>query len=221
MTNVDALKKLYIELGGNKEDIANIETSADMIEVLANIAGGTIELPAVSSTDNGDVLTVVSGKWAKAELPVELPAVTTSDEGNALIVSSEGKWAKEAIPSQLPAVTSADEGDVLTVDSEGKWAKASTESDVLKVTTSGNPSSPTLSATYKDIDDALDAGKFVYLMSTYDNNQMFYLRNGESSGAPMVFFGFTFASTTITVKTFTLTSTNELTIASYTFTSAA
>lgn len=124
MTTIDALKNLYVELGGNLKDVENINVIPKMIDALSEIAGSTIELPGVTVEDNGDVLTVVDGKWAKAEAPKELPAVTSTDEGNALIVDSEGKWAKSAIPSQLPAVTSADAGDVLTVDSEGKWAKA-------------------------------------------------------------------------------------------------
>ena len=123
MTTIQALQDLYAALGGTASDVENINTIPAMLNALAEIAGSTIELPAVSSTDNGDILTVVEGKWAKAEAPEELPAVTTSDEGDALIVDSEGKWAKSAIPSQLPAVTSADEGDALIVDSEGKWAK--------------------------------------------------------------------------------------------------
>lgn len=123
MTTIQALQDLYAALGGTASDVENINTIPAMLNALAEIAGSTIELPAVSSTDNGDILTVVEGKWAKAEAPEELPAVTTSDEGDALIVDSEGKWAKSAIPSQLPAVTSADAGDALIVDSEGKWAK--------------------------------------------------------------------------------------------------
>ena len=37
------------------------------------------ELPTVTSDDNGDVLTVVSGKWAKADPTVELPTKPTTD----------------------------------------------------------------------------------------------------------------------------------------------
>lgn len=71
MTNVDALKALYAALGGSADDVANIVTTAEMIAAIAThvSGGGAAELPAVTTADNGKVLTVVSGKWAAAALP--------------------------------------------------------------------------------------------------------------------------------------------------------
>lgn len=92
-TTVNELKELYESLGGTPSDVAGITTIPDMIAALAEVAGTTIELPAVSSTDNGDVLTVVSGKWAKADPPTELPAVSSADNGKILGVSG-GEWRK-------------------------------------------------------------------------------------------------------------------------------
>lgn len=68
---IDALRALYVALGGSADDVANINIIPDMINALAALvsSGATAELPKVSSTDNGKVLTVVSGKWAKAALP--------------------------------------------------------------------------------------------------------------------------------------------------------
>lgn len=68
---VDALKALYVALGGSATDVANITLIPDMVNAIAALvqSGGTAELPSVKSTDNGKVLTVVSGKWAAADLP--------------------------------------------------------------------------------------------------------------------------------------------------------
>ena len=70
MTNVEALKGLYIALGGNAADFT-ADTIADAINLISTVAATAVsaELPKVTATDNGKVLTVVSGKWQKAALP--------------------------------------------------------------------------------------------------------------------------------------------------------
>ena len=71
MTTVEALKDLYVALGGDASDVANITTNDAIAEALAAIAPTAIAsvLPKVTSSDNGKVLMVVSGKWQKANLP--------------------------------------------------------------------------------------------------------------------------------------------------------
>ena len=104
MTTVDALKALYVALGGSATDtysdiangiaVANYVLIPDVIQAItkkASTAG--IELPAVTAADDGDVLTVVNGKWAKADAPKELPAVTAEDNGSVLKVV-DGAWDK-------------------------------------------------------------------------------------------------------------------------------
>lgn len=71
---------------------------------------GTPALPAVSSTDNGNVLTVVNGKWAKAPVASQLTAVTAADNGDVLSVSS-GAWAKAAAPIVYASITADTTGD--------------------------------------------------------------------------------------------------------------
>ena len=80
-------------------------------------------LPSVSSTDNGKILKVANGKWAKGNETVELPSVTGTDNGKILKVSN-GEWSKESETVELPAVTADDNGKVLMVV-EGVWAVAS------------------------------------------------------------------------------------------------
>lgn len=74
-STVEALKALYVALGGSADDVANITLIPDMINAIATVAAtvataaNTKELPAVKAADNDKVLTVVSGKWAAANLP--------------------------------------------------------------------------------------------------------------------------------------------------------
>lgn len=102
-TTVEALKGLYVAFGGSLTDhysdiagnvnVSNYVLIPDCIKALAKIATSAgIELPAVTSEDNGNVLTVVEGKWAKAAAPKELPAVTAEDNGDVLKVV-DGEWA--------------------------------------------------------------------------------------------------------------------------------
>lgn len=54
-------------------------------EAVANASGGGSELPVVTSDDNGDVLTVVEGAWAKAvPLPVAYVIPGTYADGDVI-----------------------------------------------------------------------------------------------------------------------------------------
>lgn len=68
---LDALRNLYVALGGSADDVANLVIIPDLINAIATQAATATasELPKVTSSDNGKVLTVVSGKWNKADLP--------------------------------------------------------------------------------------------------------------------------------------------------------
>ena len=71
-----------------------------MRDIMTDIAQREMDsnLPAVTGSDNGKILTVVEGVLDKAAATVELPAVTSSDAGKVLTVSAEGKWVAAALP---------------------------------------------------------------------------------------------------------------------------
>lgn len=65
MGNVEALKALYVALGGSAEDVENLTLNSEVIAAIAGIADGIAGgiLPEVTDADDGKVLTVVDGKW--------------------------------------------------------------------------------------------------------------------------------------------------------------
>lgn len=66
MTIVEALKALYVALGGDADDVANVSLTAEMIAAIATVLPkDTAYLPEVDAADNGDMLKVVEGKWQK------------------------------------------------------------------------------------------------------------------------------------------------------------
>lgn len=79
-TTVEALKAIYLSLGGELTDtyddiaggiaVGDYVTIPDVSNAIAQRAASAgIELPSVTSSDNGKVLSVVSGKWNKADAP--------------------------------------------------------------------------------------------------------------------------------------------------------
>lgn len=73
-TNIDALKALYVALGGTANEFT-AQSIPDAITQIATVAAAVTtaanakELPTVKAANNGQVLTVVSGAWAAANLP--------------------------------------------------------------------------------------------------------------------------------------------------------
>lgn len=67
--NVKALKGLYVVLGGDVTDVADVITIDGMINAIADLidtSGIEGTLPAVTATENGKIMKVVDGKWALA-----------------------------------------------------------------------------------------------------------------------------------------------------------
>ena len=65
MGNVEALKALYVAMGGDAEDVENLTLNAEIINALASIAQNIVGglLPEVTAADDGKTLQVVDGKW--------------------------------------------------------------------------------------------------------------------------------------------------------------
>lgn len=71
---VDALKALYVALGGSADTVANMVIIPDVIGAIATLvsAGLPGTLPEVKAADEGKVLTVnSSGEWVAADLPAD------------------------------------------------------------------------------------------------------------------------------------------------------
>lgn len=85
---------------------------------------GTLYATVFFPTNDGQMLklTLTEGEGVISETEPELPAVTSSENGQVLKVVN-GAWTAADAPSGLPAVTGADNGKVLTVSS-GAWAAA-------------------------------------------------------------------------------------------------
>lgn len=115
-TIVEALKDLYVALGGSSSDVSGLSLNPDVIEKMATLvtSGALKELPSLTG-NAGKVLKVASGasgvEWADEKK--ELPAVSAEDNGDVLTVV-EGAWAKAA-PSGGDIIT--DMTEYTTIDS--------------------------------------------------------------------------------------------------------
>lgn len=106
-SNTDALKLLYLSIGGEGDE--NLTVIPDIIntiaERVAQISQTASEnaLPDVTEANNGQVLTVVDGAWAAADAPKELPVVTADNNGDVLTVVN-GAWAADTPEPPEPPV---------------------------------------------------------------------------------------------------------------------
>ena len=118
----------------------------EWVRAVAEEAGADV-LPSVSGSNNGQVLTVVSGEWAAANPPA----------------------------SGIPAPASPSNGDVLTYDSTGSaWVAAAPGgggANILFLTEDDDTGE--LSETYATIESALEAGTIVIIKFIKENGCVF------------------------------------------------
>lgn len=122
INTVESLRGLYVALGGNISEVANLTTIPELLTEISTVAqAAATELPAVKPADNGKVLTVVNSKWAKADLPT-----AASDKLGGIKVGSGLAIADGVLSASggLPAVTADDKNKVLAVNNSGNWAKS-------------------------------------------------------------------------------------------------
>jgi len=108
MANInDALKRLFLKLGGDPDDLKDDVSVEDYIDNLGEVLCGA-ELPPVSGSDNGKVLTVSSGKWA-----AEQPASPTSYELTGSYYISEHPELSINMPSGLTRISMCTSGKAI------------------------------------------------------------------------------------------------------------
>lgn len=61
MTNIEALKDLYVAMGGDADNFT-AQTNPEALELIKTVL--PVGLPKVSATNNGKILKVVNGEWA-------------------------------------------------------------------------------------------------------------------------------------------------------------
>lgn len=78
MTNVEALKNLYVALGGSAEDVANLDSNAAIINLLGNVAGGIGLVVNANNSDSKRILDKTFAEIESAMMAGRLVVVVTS-----------------------------------------------------------------------------------------------------------------------------------------------
>ena len=114
-TTVEELRTFYVKLGGSIEDVAGLQTDAELIDKIEDIYEA-FSLPEVTAEDNGKVLGVVEGTWTKTNAP------------------SGGKNFNATLNNQRTSFTlnNATAGDIIQAVNDGK------DVNILATNNSGN-----------------------------------------------------------------------------------
>ena len=133
--------------------------------------GIPLQIPVVTSTNEGEILKVENGQWTVGEAPTGVPDVTSADDGKVLQVNN-GEWtAEDVLPTTMTGATLEDDG-------EGGLVPAPTTADVDKFLSgdgtykSGGLPMVILSYGHSTWQDFMDA---------YRNNVIVYCRASSQS----------------------------------------
>ena len=104
-TNIEALRGLYVALGGDVADVADITTLPEMLTQISTVAAAAAsELPAVTTSDNGKIMQVKSGKWAAGlKFPTSITStqkfrpICVNGQGTDIVVGSAVQYLQSTI----------------------------------------------------------------------------------------------------------------------------
>lgn len=89
-----------------------------------------MDLPDITSEDDGKILGVVGGKWVVTNPTKELPEATSANNGKILKVVN-GKWAIVEQDKDVPIVSGVDNGKIMQVV-DGAWNAVSLANSTVK-----------------------------------------------------------------------------------------
>jgi hypothetical protein len=73
--------------------------------------GIPLQVPVVTSSNNGEILKVENGAWTVGEAPTGVPDVTSADDGKVLQVNN-GEWtAEDVLPTTMVGASENDDGE--------------------------------------------------------------------------------------------------------------
>lgn len=91
-TIVKALKAIYVAFGGQASAVAGLKTTSEVLDALKNVVTCG-NLPTAGVEDNGKILKVIEGAWAKATVTDKLFVVTYTETSDV--------WACDKTVAQI------------------------------------------------------------------------------------------------------------------------
>lgn len=115
-----------------------LEKEAELKQYTDEKVAQAIELPEVTSADNGDLLAADDGSWVKSDKLKTIMNAGVEEVGKIPMVGAQGTWTLTDYPSnELPIVSAADNGSVLKVVN-GQWAVGQVASSPTPISSSNS-----------------------------------------------------------------------------------